>query len=146
MIILVGAFTVDGVLDDVHGHMAHLFAGDFDFAATDLDDDTIRLSARLDGLPVSQEGLAHRLLEANLSGVETGSGAMAPDPIGSGQYALVDTVALGVLDADGFRLRVVDFMLHVDYWRSEGVANLQDMLRSDAAARRVPSDTMMVRA
>lgn len=143
--VLVGAFPLDGVLADTQANMAHLFGGDFSFAATELDADTIRLSAQMDGLSVSDHGLARRLLEASLSGVETGAGAMAPDPVGSGLYALVETVDVSSLDADDFRLRVVDFMLYAEYWRAEGIAALQAEMRRDAKARSSTAETVIMR-
>jgi Tir chaperone protein (CesT) family len=134
MVILVRAFPLDGVTTDTQGYPAHLFSGDFEFAAADLDGDAIRLSAQLAGLAQSNHRLHRRLLEANLSGVETGAAAFASDPVGSGDYALVDTVHLGQMDGDALRLRVVDFMLHVEYWRSVGVAALKaDILRQERA-------------
>jgi Tir chaperone protein (CesT) family len=146
MVILVGAFPLDGVMADTQGNLAHLFGGDFPFAATDIDDSTLRLSAQLDGLSIDTADLARRLLEANLTGVETGAGAMAPDPVGSGLYALVDTVPLAGFDADYFRLRVVDFMLYVEYWRSEGVAAVRAAFKQEVAARSPGVEAIMVRA
>jgi hypothetical protein len=146
MVILVGAFPLDGVMADTAGNLAHLFGGDFSFAATEIDESTIRLSAQLGGLSIDDADLARRLLEANLAGVETGAGAMAPDPVGSGLYALVDTVPLAGFDADDFRLRVVDFMLYVEYWRSEGVAAVRAALTQDDAARHPGQEAIMVRA
>lgn len=135
MVILLDAFPLDGVLADNQANMAHLFGGDFPFAAAELDADTLRLSAQLNGLPLTMSALARRLLEANLSGVETGSGAMAPDPVGSGDYALVDTLSLAAIEGDELRLRVVDFMLYAEYWRAEGIAKLQAQMKLDAKAR-----------
>lgn len=146
MIILIKAFSLEGVIADTQGDMAHLFGGDFSFAATAVDDSTIRLSAQMIGLSIADEGVARRLLEANLSGVETGAGAMAPDPVGSGLYALIDTVDITGLDADSFRLRVVDFMLYVEYWRAEGIGELRAAIKRDKAARFGLQDAVVVRA
>lgn len=145
-ILLVEAFTLEGVLADAKGNLVNLFGGDFSFAATELDEGTIRLSAQLEGLFVGHREVARRLLEANVSGVETGAAAMAPDPAGSGLYALIDTVDVTRLDADAFRLRVVDFMLFVEYWRSEGVPKLRASIRKERAARRVDTELMVMRA
>ena len=146
MLILIGAFTLDGVMNDVDGNLIHLFAGDFDFSAAELDDATLRLSAQLGGLDTNDPEVARRLLEANLSGAETGPGAMARDPQGSGGYALIDTVDVSVLDAGAFKLRVVDFMLFVEYWRSEGVADIRRALHDAAEARGISRGVGMMRA
>ncbi len=146
MVILVRAFNLDGVLADSEGYLAHLFTGDFEFAATELDGTTIRLSAQLSGLPTGRPDIARRLLEANLAGVETGAAALAPDPVGGGLFALVDHVDMSGMDADAFRLRFVDFMLYVEYWRAEGVAAVLREARREAAARETVPDAVMVRA
>ena len=143
--VLIGAFPLEGMIADDRGHMVHLFSGDFDFAATELDSGVVRLSAQLAGLSVHDAALARRLLEANLVGVETGAGAMAPDPVGSGDYALVDHVDVALLDADDFRLRVVDFMLCVEYWRAEGIGTLQAELRREAKAAIRGEETVVLR-
>ena len=145
MIILIKAFSLEGVIADTRGDMAHLFGGDFSFAATAIDDATIRLSAQMSGLFVGHKALARRLLESNLSGVETGAGAMAPDPVGSGLYALVETVDITNLDADDFRLRVVDFMLYVEYWRAEGISTLRAEIKRDAKARESAHEAIVMR-
>lgn len=144
--ILIAAFPLQGAKVDVTANPAYEFLGDFDFAAILVADDTVRLAATLDGLGADgPPALQRRLLEAGIMGVETGFGAMAPDPMGTGIIALIDTVALDGLDADDFKLRVVDFMLHVEYWRAEGVRRLLD----DQAARdndddpRARSETMI---
>jgi hypothetical protein len=146
LVILIDAFPLDGVLTDTEGNLVHLFGGDFSFAATETGPDSLRLSAELSGLPLSEADLARRLLEANLAGVETGAGAMAPDPVGSGHYALVESMALDGTDADDLRLRFVDFMLFVEYWRTDGVAALQKARAQDQAARAGLGDAVMVRA
>lgn len=145
MRILVGSFTVDGVICDDKGNLVHLFNGDFEFAAAEIDDASICLSAQMSGLAIGDPYLARRLLEANLSGVETGAGAMAPDPVGSGLYALVEMVHLGPLNADDFRLRVVDFMLYVEYWRAEGIPALRADMRREAQARAMDAGTVVMR-
>lgn len=145
LIVLVRAFPLDGVLADTQGFLAHMFTGDFEFTAAELDAGTIRLSAQMDGLSVGAPGLARRLLEANLSGVETGAGAMAPDPVGSGLYALVDTVAIGDMEVEDFRLRVVDFMLYVEYWRAEGIDKLRAALAREAKSDAGMADAVVMR-
>ena len=100
----------------------------------------------LDGLFVGHKDIDRRLLEANLSGVETGAGAVAPDPVGSGLYALVDTVDVTGLEADDFRLRVVDFMLYVEYWRAEGIGELRAAMRREKAERNSTQEAVVVRA
>lgn len=144
--ILIKAFPLDGVMADTLGNTAYLFSGDFDYAAAEMPDGAIRLSAQLDGLMVGHNDLARRLLEANLTGVETGAGAMAPDPMGSGLYALVETVRISDLSADAFRQRIVDFMLYVEYWRSEGVASLRAQVRNDKRMAGMSTDEVVVRA
>ncbi len=146
MIILINAFSLEGVIADKQGNLAHLFGGDFNFASAELDPGTIRFSAQLDGLFVGHKDIARRLLEANLSGVETGAGAVAPDPVGSGLYALVDTVDVTGLEADDFRLRVVDFMLYVEYWRAEGIGELRAAMRREKAERNSTQEAVVVRA
>jgi hypothetical protein len=146
LVILVDAFPLDGILTDTQGNLAHLFSGDFSFAATETGDHSLRLSAELSGLTVGAPDIARRMLEANLAGVETGAGAMAPDPVGSGHCALVETLALEDMDADDFRLRFVDFMLFVEYWRGEGVAEVLTARQRDLAARADAVDAVMVRA
>lgn len=146
MVVLIEAFTLDCVMMDVQGNLINRFTGDFGFAASELDDGTLRLSAQLSGFALDNPDLPRRLLEANLSGVETGAGAIAPDPIGNGLYAVVETIDLVGLDADAFRLRVVDFMLFVEYWRSEGVDSVLDAIRQDQAAVGQDLETVMLRA
>lgn len=146
MNILINAFPLDGVLADKQGNLANLFGGDFNFAAAELDEGSIRLSAQLDGLIVGHKDIVRRLLEANLSGVETGAGAVAPDPVGSGLYALVDTVDVTGLGADDFRIRVVDFMLYVEYWRAEGIGELRAAMRRERAERNSMHEAVVVRA
>lgn len=145
MIILINAFSLEGVIADTQGNLANIFGGDFNFAAAELDPDTIRFSAQLDGLSVGHKDVARRMLEANLSGVETGAGAMAPDPVGSGLYALVEVVPVASLSPDDFRKRVVDFMLYVEYWRAEGISNLLAEMRREAKARNVDADAIVMR-
>lgn len=146
MTILIAAFPLDGVMTDMQGNLVNLFAGDFSFAAAEIDDSSLRLSAQMDGLEIATKGVARRLLEANLSGVETGAGGMAPDPVGNRLYALVETVDVARLDADDFRLRVVDFMLYVEYWRSEGIAELRAAMRREKAAHNILPEAVVVRA
>lgn len=145
IIILVQAFPLDGILVDVQGNLVNLFAGDFSFAAAETGDHSLRLSAELGGLAVADAAIARRLLEANLAGVETGAGAMAPDPVGSGNYALVETIALQDMDADDLRLRFVDFMLFVEYWRSDGISDVLQARDRDQPTR-ADLDAVMVRA
>lgn len=143
--ILIDAFGMEGAMTDTAGNLAYEFLGDFDFAAAELADDVIRLSAAFPDVPVDAPAtLKRRLLEASVMGVETGFGSMAPDPMGSSAMAMIDTIQLGLLDEDDFKIRMVDFMLHVEYWRSEGLATVMADYQKEAVASSV--EETMIRA
>lgn len=145
--LLSAAFGLEGAVADEAGNLVYEFTSDFPFAVSEQSVDMLRLSAVLPGLGGEHlPRLRKRLLNANVLGSETGSGRLAPDPLGTGEVALVDYVALGPLDEAYLKLRVVDFMLFVEYWRSEGVRDLLSEIGVPSSADPAEDDDFIIRA
>jgi len=133
-------FRLDRAGADPDGNLDYDFDRGFTFTATILDDTHLQLTAPLPDLPdPPPAALARRLLEAGLNGAETGAGAIGRHPALG--LALIEVVECGPLDLDAFRLRLVDFMLHAEYWRSEWVARVQ----AEPAPPPAPPDAMTFR-
>jgi hypothetical protein len=135
---LTAHFRLDRVGMVADGNAEYDFDNGFAFTATELDDTRLQLVAVLPGLDgrLSPE-VRRRLLEASVNGVETGPGRIGRHPTLG--IALIEALDCGPLTVEDFRLRVVDFMLHAEYWRSEGVARIL----SEAAPP--PSDAISFR-
>ncbi len=144
---LIASFDMESAVIDGSGNLAYEFLGDFEFAAIEVNNETVRLSAAFDDVNVDCSfALKRRLLEASIMGVETGFGCMAPDPMQSGKIALVDTIQLAELDEDDFKIRMVDFMLHVEYWRSEGMERAIETVEAQMSAPSGSDEHTMIRA
>lgn len=100
------------------------FDNGFRFTLAELDETRVKLIAVLPGLDgrLAAE-VKRRLIEACVNGAETGAGQIGRHPTLG--IALIEVVDCGPLTVEGFRGRMVDFMLHAEYWRSEGVARVQ---------------------
>ena len=137
--VLVDAFTLSGALTDERQNPIYEFTGDFDFCCSEIDETAVRLTAELSQLGTGgSAALKRRLLESNLMGAETGSCRIAVDPMKPGAYAMVDMVDLALLDEDDFKICIIDFILHVEYWRAEGI---EDILAEVKAASSAVSET-----
>lgn len=137
------AFPLDGISLNEDGLEVYTFQGDFEFHVLTDGADTLQLCAVLALSATGSPALKRRLLEASLFGVETGFGAMATDPLGSGQIAVVDAVPVAELSPDFFKLRVVEFMLYVEYLRSAGLDLIQQDTGGDTFNPQ-PEDPMHV--
>jgi hypothetical protein len=118
LVVLVRAFGVDMVSQDDKGATVTHFGGDRPFSLKPLDEMRVVLCA-----PVAQvapdSAAARRLLEANCLGAETGSGAIACDPL-QGGIVLVETIDLAGFDEDRLQSRLVDFLIYAEFWATEG--------------------------
>ena len=131
-------FRLDRVGMDAEGNTDYDFASGFAFTATELDDTRLRLIAVLPGLDGRlPAGVKRRLLESSINGAETGAGQIGRHPTLG--IALIEVVDCGPLTVEEFRLRMVDFMLHAEYWRSDGV----DRLLAETAP--LPADAVSFR-
>ena len=116
-------FRLDRVGMDGAENAEYDFDSGFAFTAVELDDTRVQLIAPIPGLEgrLAPE-VRRRLLEASINGVETGPGQIGRHPTLG--IALIEVVDCGPLTLEDFRLRMVDFMLYAEYWRSEGLDRL----------------------
>lgn len=135
---LTAHFRLDRVGQDADGNTEYDFDSGFAFAATELDDTRLQLIAALPGLEGRLPAeVKRRLLEAGINGVETGAGQIGRHPTLG--IAVIEVVDCGPLTVEDFRRRMVDFMLHAEYWRSDGI----DRLLSETAP--LPPDAISFR-
>ena len=116
---LTAALPVSGAGVDQQGNPVFDLEGSFPFTLTEISDSCVRLSAVLDNAGNIGADQQKRLLETGYLGLETGSCAIALDPMGTGALALTDMVHVTGMDADGLEARVVDFILYAEYLKTE---------------------------
>lgn len=126
---LVGQLDLSGMNLSAEGETEYHFATPFPFVLTEVDAATVAIFAPLD-LPegVPRARVLRRMLEANLQGAETGSGAICLNGFGSLGYR--DVLHLEGMTLEAVQLRFVDFVLYYEYWRGQKIAALADELRS----------------
>lgn len=136
-------FTVIRAGADWSGALDYDLTGTFDFTVAEVDADTLRLVVPLPELAKAPlELIAPALLAANLQGEETGMGQIALHP--DQGLAIVEIVDTRGLDIPALQLRVVNFTLFAEYWRSEGARALVSRVMQPA----VPvqgADEVMIR-
>lgn len=126
-------FTLLRAGADWSGALDYDLTGTFDFTVAEVDAGTLRLVAPVPQLAeVPLDRIAPTLLAANLQGVETGMGQIALHP--DQGLALVEVVDTRGLDIPALELRVVNFTLFAEYWRSEGARALVARLTMPAAS------------
>jgi hypothetical protein len=120
---LLAHFTLIRAGADWSGALDYDLTGSFDFSVAEVDPDTLRLVAPLPELAKApMDLLAPALLAANLQGEETGMGQIALHP--DQGLALVEIVDTRGLDIPALELRIVNFTLFAEYWRSDGAPAL----------------------
>lgn len=136
-------FAVTRAGADWSGALDYDLTGTFDFTVAEVDAKTLRLVAPVPELAKAPLALtAPALLAANLQGEETGMGQIALHP--DQGLALVEVVDTSGLDIPALQLRVVNFTLFAEYWRSEGARVLVSRVMPPATP--VPAtDEVMIR-